>query len=169
MSIKNKIKYFIKDLDFLRAYNSPFRPLRLEFYVGKVALGTPYFLPRKAIKSKTKPGYLEFVPLTIGFTFVSLGWKTKYDSYRFEWNPMISFVFFKWQLALTFVAPHNDHYWESWLYYTRETDKSKPIAERLSQCRKKAPQTWTRHGSDNTKVTTDYYNLILKDKWIQNN
>jgi hypothetical protein len=200
--IKNKIKYFINDLNFLRAYNSPFKPLKLQFYCGKVALGTPYFFPRKwvkatpalAIKSavkgiretrqwnKNNPTYarrekpfrelydekmkhLHAVPKKIGFDFVSLGWKTKWDSYRYEWSPMISFVFFKWQIAVTFVAPYADHYWESWLYYTRETDKSAPIADRIAQCRKKAPCTWISH-SEGKKETTDYYNLILKKKWV---
>lgn len=79
---------------------------------------------------------------------------------------MISFVFFKWQIAVTFVAPHEMHYWESWLYYTRETDKFNTKAERIAQCRKKAPQTWTTHNGDGTKETIDYYNLILKKKWL---
>lgn len=201
MTLKNRIKYFIRDFDFLRAYNSPFKLLKLHFYCGKIALGTPYFFPRKwvkatpklAIKSAVKtmreirswnkrnPQYLRreksfrelydekmkhqhAVPKKIGFDFVRLGWKTKWDSYRFEWSPMISFVFFKWQIAVTFVAPHADHYWESWLYYTRETKGD--TAERIAQCRKKAPQTWTSRNSDGTKETTDYYNLILKKKWL---
>lgn len=203
MTLKNRIKYFIKRFDFLRAYNSPFKPPRLRWYCGKIALGTPYFFPRKwvkatpalAIKSavrnsrearqwnKNNPNYprkqksfrelyeeslnrLHAVPKKIGFDFVPLGWKTKYDSYRHEWNPMISFVFFKWQIAVTFVPEHDMHYWESWLYYTRETDKSDCISNRLAQCKKEAPQTWTRHHADGTKETTDYYKLILKKKWI---
>ena len=195
------LKYFIKGFDYLRAYNSPFKPLRLKVYCGKIALGTPYFFPRKWVKgtpalavksavrkmretrnwNKLNPTYarretpfrelydrslssLHPVPKKIGFDFVSLGWKTKYDDYRFEWSPMISFVFFKWQIAVTFVAPHEIHYWEPWLYYTRETKGT--TAERIAQCRKEAPQTWTRHSGDGTKETTDYYNLILKKKWL---
>ena len=202
MTLKNRIKYFMNDISFLRAYNSPFKPLKLQFYCGKIALGTPYFFPRKwvkgtpalAIKSavrkmretrnwnKLNPNYarretpfrelyerslssLHPVPKKIGFDFVRLGWKTKWDLYRFEWSPMISFVFFKWQIAVTFVAPYADHYWESWLYYTRETDKSAPIADRIAQCRKKAPCTWISH-NEGKKETTDYYNLILKKKWL---
>lgn len=202
MTLRNRIKYFIKDLDFLRAYNSPFKAPKLKWYCGKVALGTPYFFPRKWVKAtpalaikaavqksrdarqwnKNNPTYprkekpfrelydeslnrLHAVPKKIGFDFVPLGWKTKYDSYRFEWSPRISFVFFKWQIAVTFVAPHQDHYWESWLYYTRETDKWDNISNRIAQCRVKAPQTWTRYNGDE-KETTDYYNLILKKKWI---
>lgn len=200
-----KLKYFIKGFDYLRAYNSPFKPPKIKFYCGKIALGTPYFFPRKwvkgtpalAIKSavrkmretrnwnKLNPTYarretpfrelydrllssLHPVPKKIGFDFVSLGWKTKWrsDDYRFEWSPMISFVFFKWQIAVTFVAPHEMHYWESWLYYTRETDKWDNISNRIAQCRKEAPQTWSRHNGDGTKETTNYYNLILKKKWL---
>ena len=202
MNIKNKVKYFIKDLDYLRAYNSPFKPLKLKWYCGKIAIGTPYFFPRKWVKGtpalaikaavkrsrenrqwnknnptyqrKEKPfrelyeemlNYSYPVPKKIGFDFVSLGWKTKWDSYRHEWNPLISFVFFKWQIAVMMIPDHDSHYWESWLYYTRETDKSNTIAERIAQCRKEAPQIWTRHNGDGTKETTNYYNLILKKKW----
>lgn len=200
MTLKNKIKYFIKDLDFLRAYNSPFKPPKLKWYCGKVALGTPYFLPRKWVKAtpelahkatieyiknieefnKRNPEYTRNispydeifaykmrcsypVPKKIGFDFVPLGWKTKYDSYRFEWSPRISFVFFKWQIAVTFVAPHEDHYWEIWLYYTRETKGN--TKERIELCRLLAPQTWTSY-SKGKEETINYYNLILKKKWI---
>ena len=94
MTLKDRIKYFIKDFDFLRAYNSPFKAPKLKWYCGKIALGTPYFFPRRWIKNPDKSGYLKAVPKKIGFDFVPLGWKTKWDSYRFEWSPMISFVFF---------------------------------------------------------------------------
>jgi hypothetical protein len=205
MKLNNKIKWFIKDFDYLKSYNSPFKPPKLEFYFGKIALGTPYFLPRKWVKAtpelaikaavksiretrrwnKNNPNYarrekpfrelydekmkyLHAVPKKIGFNFVGLGWKTKWkhDDYRFEYSPMISFVFFKWQIAITFVAPHIMHYWEPWLYYARETNKKDSIPNRIAQCRKNAPQTWTRHNSDGTKETTDYYDLILKKKWL---
>jgi hypothetical protein len=156
----------MRDFDYLRAYCSPFKPPKLKFYCGKIALGTPYFYPRKWIKNKEKEGYLKAVPRKIGFDFVTLGWKTKYDSYRFEFSPMISFVFFKWQIAVTFSAPHEDHYWESWLYYTRETDKTNTIVQRIAQCRKEAPQIWSHNEPDGTKITTDYYDLILKNKWL---
>ena len=206
MTLKNRIKYFLKGFDYLRAYNSPFKAPKLKWYCGKIALGTPYFFPRKWVKAtperahqatldyikstedfnKRNPEYTRkvrpydeifadkmkssyAVPKKIGFDFVRLGWKTKWrsDDYRFEWSPMISFVFFKWQIAVIFAAPHLDHYWESWLYYTNETDKSAPIADRIAQCRKKAPQTWTRHHGDGKKETTDYYDLILKEKYAK--
>ena len=43
----NKIKYFLKQFIFLKALNSPFKPFKLKWYIGKVAIGVPYFLPRK--------------------------------------------------------------------------------------------------------------------------
>ena len=192
MKIIRDFKYFIQGFDFLRAYNSPFKAPKLRWYCGKIALGTPYFYPRKWVKFTPQDAidkateyvnddkhikksfeewyasflnYRKAVPRKIGFDFVPLGWKTKYDSYRFEWSPRISFVFFKWQIAVTFVSEHADQYWESWLYYTRETDKSKSVQDRIAQCRREAPQTWTSH-SDEGKVTTNYYNLILKRKWL---
>jgi hypothetical protein len=65
-----------------------------------------------------------------------------------------------------FIPEHDMHYWESWLYYTRETKHiAKTTEARLALCRKLAPQTWTSH-SEGKKETTDYYNLILKRKWL---
>jgi len=200
MKLKNRIKYFLNDFAYLRVYISPFKAPKLKWYFGKIAIGTPYFLPRKWVKGTHKlihdaflehierekrfnelnpnhartiksydeiyeerKNYSYAVPKKIGFDFVSLGWKTKYDDYRHEWNPMISFVFFKWQIALMMIPDHDSHYWESWLYYRKETKGD--TAERIAQCRKKAPQTWTSYSGDE-KETTDYYNLILKKKWL---
>jgi len=107
------------------------------------------------------------VPLTVGFSYCSLGWKTKYDDYRHEWNPILSFVFFGYQIALTVYSPYHSHYWESWLYYEYETDKTKSKRERIEQCRKEAPQTWTSHKQGEEPVTTDYYTKILKPKYLK--
>ena len=106
------------------------------------------------------------VPLTVGFSYCSLGWKTKYDDFRHEWNPILSFVFFGYQIALTFYSPYHSHYWEPWLYYEYRTDKTKSKRERIEQCIKEAPETWSS-GSGESKVTTDYYPLILKSKYLK--
>ena len=195
-----RIKNIINNFDYLRVYISPFKAPKLKWYCGKIAIGTPYFFPRKWVKGtpklaieaankkrrdtrqwnnnnptyqrKEKPfrelyeemlNYSYPVPKKIGFDFVNLGWKTKYDSYRHEWNPLISFVFFKWQIVLMMIPDHDSHYWESWLYYTRETKGD--TAERIALCRQLAPQTWTKHTTIE-EVTTDYYDLILKKKWL---
>jgi hypothetical protein len=202
MSILNmKLKYFLSEFKWTKVYFSPFKPPKPKLYIGKVSIGTPYFLPRKWVKATperahqatleyiksteefnkrnpqytrsirpydeifaSKMNYSYAVPKKIGFDFVPLGWKTKWDSYRHEWNPMISFVFFKWQIALMFIPEHDMQYWESWLYYTRETKGT--TAERIAQCRKEAPQTWSTCEWGKEKVTTDYYDLILKKKWL---
>ncbi len=106
------------------------------------------------------------VPLKIGFSMCGLGWKTKWDQYdiRHEWNPVISFVFFGYQIAATFYHPHQSHYWESWVCYEYCSDKKQSKEDRIAFCRKKCPQTWTRFWQDNNPVTTDYWDLIVKPK-----
>jgi hypothetical protein len=155
----------MKRFTYLKAFFSPFRRPKLKWYVGPIAVGTPYFYPRRTIKDPDKPGYLKFVPKRIGFDFVDLGWKSKWTAtdYRFEWAPLISFVFFKWQIAVTFVAPEQDHYWACWLYYNYNTDKTKSRQERITQCREEFPCKWkvTRNGI--TK-TVDYYDVVLKKR-----
>ena len=138
------IKYFFKKFMFLKALNSPFKPFKLKWYIGRIAIGTPYFYPRRWIQSKEKKNYLTPIPKKIGFDFVELGWKTKWSNtdYRFEYSPLISFVFLKWQIAVIFSAPEPDHYWTSWLYYENNTDKSKSKKERIIQCQNEFPQNW---------------------------
>jgi hypothetical protein len=186
------MKYWFKyTFDWMRVYNSPFKPIIPKLYIGKVAIGTPYFFPRvwkkytkqeaidKAVKELKEKPYAEkvgfeklfydysrrskSVPKKIGFDFVGLGWKTKYDSYRHEWNPMWSFVFFKWQIALMFTPKHDMHYWECWLNYTKETKGT--TKERLEQARKEFPCVWSST-KDGVKTKTNYWDLILKDKWL---
>ena len=196
------MKYWFKyTFDWMRVYNSPFKPIIPKLYIGKVAIGTPYFFPRVWVKAtpklaheatkkhiereesynklnpkyarKIKP-YNEIfedkmngsypVPKKIGFNFVSLGWKTKYDSYRHEWNPMWSFVFFKWQIALIFTPEHDMHYWECWLYYTRETNKTKSTKERIKEAKEEYCCVWSST-KDGVDIKTNYWDLILKDKY----
>jgi hypothetical protein len=114
-----------------------------------------------------KLNYRFAVPLKVGFSYCSLGWKTKYDDFRHEWNPVLSFVFFGYQIALTFYSPYGSHYWEPWLYYEYRTDKTKSKRERIEQCRKEAPETWTSSRHDEEPVTTDYYTKILKSKYLK--
>ena len=106
------------------------------------------------------------VPLKVGFSSCGLGWKTKWDQYDFrhEWNPVISFVFFGYQIAMTVYHEHHSHYWESWLCYEYRSDKNKSKRKRVNFCRRKCPQKWsTGHGEN--KIVTDYWDLILKPKY----
>ena len=190
------LKYTLQSLRWVKALWSPFKPFKVSFYAGKTQVGIPYFYPRKwvkftredALEKATKVSqmsgsiyfgkdpntmvdefmrYTKAVPLTVGFSYCSLGWKTKYDDFRHEWNPIFSFVFFGYQIALTVYSPYHSHYWESWLYYEYRTDKTKSKRERIEQCRKEAPQTWTSYRHDEEPVTTDYYTKILKPKYLK--
>lgn len=191
----------MKRLTFLKALNSPFKPFKLNWYAGETQIGVPYFLPRKwvkftredAIKEATRAvnderlvkrsfdewveyykNHTKSVPRKIGFDFCSLGWKTKWDDtdYRFEWDPTLSFVFFGYQIAVRVTAPHNHNYWEAWLYYEINTDKSKSKHERIEQCRREFPQTYkVWHKSKENWETereeiVDYYDLILRSKYL---
>jgi hypothetical protein len=186
------LKYTLERFRWVKALFSPFKPFKVKFYAGKIRVGVPYYYPRKwvkytdkdAIKSATEhkanknkllvsdeqlfkmyKNYSKPVPLKVGFSYCSLGWKTKWSDtdFRHEWNPVLSFVFFGYQIALTFYSPYSCHYWEPWLYYEYATDKTKSKLERIEQCRKEAPETWT--SSD--EGTVDYYERILKPKYLK--
>jgi hypothetical protein len=180
----------------MKVFFSPFKAPKIYFYTGKLKYGTPYFFPRNWVKYTQKEvleqakekfdkspeniktdGYFKqlvnyyksmqhAVDKKIGFDFVGLGWKTKWGDYRHEWNPIWSFVFFKWQIAIMFIPKHDSHYWESWLYYERDTDKTKSREERILECLENAPQIWSS-GSGENKITTNYYTKILKPKYAK--
>jgi len=156
-------------LSFLKALWSPFKPFKLKCYIGEIAIGTPYFFPRTWVKNKNKEGYLTAVPKKIGFDFVGLGWKTKWSDtdYRFEWNPVWSFVFFKWQIAVIVNAPIEHHYWEAWLYYERDTDKSKPKEERIQICMNEFPLICTVWENGKEPYKVNYYKDVLKNKYLK--
>jgi len=200
--VKKIKKDIMKRLEYLKAFNSPFKRPELKWYFGKVDIGTPYFLPRRWVKpthemaveaamkeiadaekwNDKNPKYKRrvrpldevyqeklrsqfAVPKRIGFDMVDLGWKTKWGDtdYRFEWAPLISFVFFKWQIAVVVIAPEQSQYWEAWLYYHRDT--SGTPKERIEQCKKDFPLNYTVYRTGQEPEKINYYNLILKNKY----
>lgn len=185
--------------------NSPFKLPKLRFYVGKVAIGVPYFFPRRWVKAtpklaheatleyiesqenynKNNPDYARKIksyeeiynerltceypmPKRIGFDFIGLGWKSKWSDtdYRFEWAPVASFVFFNWQIAVVVDAPEQDHYWTAWLYYTRNTDKTKSKKERVKQCIEGFPMIWKVWEKGGEPKSINYYEKVLKKKYL---
>jgi hypothetical protein len=190
----------MKKLSFLKSLNSPFKPFKIKFHLGKISIGTPYFYPRRwvyykgkqAIELASKKKYPEGIseegrkkmfdnsvesykktqyatPKKIGFDFVGLGWKTKWDptDYRFEWAPLISFVFFKWQIAIMFISPEECHYWEAWLYYERNTDRIKSKKERIKDCMDGFSLIYKRYSHGKEDETINYYESIIKPKYIR--
>ena len=101
-------------------------------------------------------------PLKFGFSSCGLGWKTKFDSFRFEWSPRLSFVAFGHQVCVTVVAPHLDHYWECFLAYHYDTDKTKSRKERIEEAKEKHPCIWTSYKNNEEKETTDYWTKVIK-------
>lgn len=192
--------------EFLKVYDSPFVRPKLKWYFGKIAIGTPYFFPRRWVKPTQqmlleaaerdiadrkrwneanekyghtlkeiptieelcdqKKNYRFPVPKRIGFDFVGLGWKTKWSDtdYRFEWGPVWSFVFFKWQVALFFKVPEQHHYWEAWLYYHYNTRKEKSKMTRIERCKKKFHLLYTVSDSEGER-SVNYYDAVLKEKY----
>ena len=153
-------------IELLHYFFSPFKRPKLQFYFGPIIIGTPYFLPRRAVKDPDNPGRLRFIPKKFGFDFCKLGWKTKWKDtdYIFEWRPIFSFVFFGYQFAIQVIAIDEHHYWESWLFYQRHTDKNQSVFNRVQQTIKEFPQNWSQT-KDGETIKIDYYQTILKDKW----
>ena len=116
---------------------------------------------------KEKMTYRFPAPLKVGFSYCGLGWKTKWTDtdFRYEWGPVLSFVFFGYQIAAMVGYKDASHYWEAWLYYEYATDKTKSKHERIEQCRKEFPQTWTVSSQGKEEVV-DYYQRILKTKYL---
>lgn len=166
--LKYSLKYLFQSFKWLKVYFSPFKIIKPELYVGKIAKGVPYFYPRRWVEDKEKPGYLKAINKIIGFDFCGLGWKTKWydDDIRHEWNPVWSFVFFRWQIALLFVPKNDCHYWECWIYYEYYTDKTKSVKERIIQAKKEFPCEWeSLDKKSNIMTITCYWDYILKNKY----
>jgi len=107
------------------------------------------------------------VPLKVGFSYCGLGWKTKWTDtdFRYEWGPVLSFVFFSYQIALMVGHKHSSHYWEAWLYYEYATDKTKSKRERIEQCKKEFNLTWKVYSNGEEEIV-NYYQHILKSKYL---
>lgn len=202
MRFIRRVKY---NFNYIGVLFSPFKGLKLKWYLGNIQMGTPYFLPRKWVKfskneihekcvnysltklekepNKTKnelyqEAYDEYKDMShakyikyFGINMWGLGWKTKYDDYRFEYNPGLSFVLFGKQLLIT-VLPNIkddtsgfDEYWEGYLTYKYETDEKDNTENRLLQLFKLFSMTVTVYKKDNVKYEKDYYPIVLKKKY----
>lgn len=50
----SKLYWFLRDFEFLKVYFSPFKFFLPKLYMGKTAIGTPIFLPRRVVKATHK-------------------------------------------------------------------------------------------------------------------
>jgi len=150
-------------LNWMGIWWSPFIPPRPVLWIGRIKVGTPIFYPRRWVK---KQGILWPQPKWIGFDFVGLGWKTKWEltDYRFEWDPVWSFVFWRWQVAVTFTTPYPDQLWPIWLYWNRDTNPQLSTVERLKECMEKFPCVWMVGGE---REEVNYYRLVVKPEYLR--
>ena len=118
---------------------------------------------------KDKMKHLYCVPLKIGFSFCDICWKTKWSNidYRYEYGSCLSFVAFGYQFAINFIAPEESHYWECFLAYYYETDKTKSWRERIDDVRLRFPCVWNTYRDGEKKETIDFYTKILKKKYLK--
>ena len=120
---------------------------------------------KKYAKTHTKPILIKY----FGWHFTTLGWKTKWEDYRFEWSPSISIVLFGKQLFIEILPKVDmdeylvalDCYWEAWLTYKNKTDKTKTVEERIEELQKIYSGSW---GSPNEGYI-NYYPIVLKEKY----
>lgn len=160
-----KIKSWFKwKFNWLGVLNSPLIGLKCEVYFGPIVRGTPYFLPRK----RSKDGGMKPIKW-FSMYIVPLGWKTKWDEYRFEWNPAVGMVLLTRQFHIEIMPKIKvtdritavDSYWEAWLTY-KYTDKKLSKKERMLKMFEEYSCTWI----DGKNNETDYYLYILKKKHL---
>lgn len=156
-----KYKLGLNKLGWMKVFLSPFRPPVPVLYVGKIAVGVPYMLPRVWVKDKDDKTFTSR-PKKFGFDIVPLGYKWKYYELRHEWNPVWSFVIGKYQIAVIWKKEGLE--WESYLTYEYKTDKALKRKQRLEQCREIDSNVWTRY-ANGEESRIDYFLLSLKRKW----
>ena len=97
---------------------------------GKLTTNTPVW--NRRIRKKLRKWHLSWIPpviylpncFTFRFDDGDIGWKTKWDDYRYEWPAHITLVVFGLAISITAVPPQvngctsNDDYWESVLNYS---------------------------------------------------
>lgn len=166
-------EWFKYRFGWMDIFFSPFVSPRPIIHVGKVKVGTPYFLPRVWRPNPEKEGYLTAKPRKFGFDFVPLGWKEKFGSVRHEWSPVWSLVLFaKFQIAVIW---HLDpRIWESyltWRYYTNRKDgnivvnlSDYTLTGRLQESRTKNPNVWISY-KDGGEEKTDWFLKSLKSRF----
>lgn len=192
----DKLKY---NFGYLNIFFTPLKAPRLKFYFGEVAIGLPYSLPVKLRKLTIEEQEREVkkyllknprtttlekaikyaseikkrAPVRFSFDLCSLGWKTKFNQIRFEWDPVISITLFGKQLAITICSPSlskvqvvEDVYWETYLYYVYRTDKRTSAKDRLNEVFKQYSGTWVSYDVEtNTTTSKCHFYDVLKKKY----
>jgi hypothetical protein len=82
-----------------------------------------------------------------------LGWKDKWGSARFEWNPAVHIFFFCWQFRILWTAPFgdkydDDDYWEQALWFIEYSDCN------IEKARETWP--WRKYDSEESTWNDDF-------------
>jgi hypothetical protein len=125
-----------------------FKLPKKEYYFGKLWYGSPYFYPwnfngqiltiKKHRSEFLRCKYFKLFDYEISYgtpiyiTWYNLGWKRKYNTPRYEWQPTFQIYFFKWQFCIFWNAPdgNNDAYYEMIIWYLYYSDKDIKKAEK---------------------------------------
>lgn len=155
-----------------------FKKPKKKYYFGKIIHGCPYFMPInfdrnivtiRKIKGpadapmvrRSKDWIIELfnryywiqIGWPIYFKNLSLGWKDKYDTPRYEWCPAYYLYFFRWQFCIFWTSPtgeRTDLYYEQMLWCEHYCDGDID----------KAKDTWPWINSE-TKISTWDNNFLI--------
>ena len=180
-----KLKWYFGEIKYGTPYFLPRKWVKCSFKDGVKAwdemniIFQEFYLRQQSKESWIKnyaKTHTKTVPIKyFGFDYTTLGWKTKWDDYRFEWSPSLSIVIFGKQLVISILPNIEkykrfnqdvmkiDCYWESWLNWEYNTDKTKSKEERFEELVYKHSNTW---GSEKDGWT-DYYYHILNKKYLK--
>ena len=137
--------------ELISLYLSPFVRPTIRFYIGRKAMGVPFYYPRKKV--------------SLDYSWITFKTKWSETDYRFERPPFISLVFYNFQMYLWLDNNNAFEYFQAWLYYYNDTDHDDTVERRLKDTIKNFPLTYIRYGAGDTREKIDYYELILKKKW----
>ena len=192
-----KLKYIIHRFHWLKILNSPFKPFKVKFYAGKLAIGTPYFFPRKfvkftkedALEKATKVAqmsgsiyfgkdpetivdqfinYTKAVPIKIGFDWCSLGWKTKWTYTDYRYEWGPVFTFVFFGYQIAAMVGQKDASHYWEAWLYYEYSTDKTKTKRERVAQCRAEFNQTwTRSKDGKDEVIDYYERILKSKYLK--
>ena len=191
------LKYTIQRLRWIKALWSPFKPFKTKWYVGKLAIGTPYFFPRKfvkftredALEKATKVAqmsgsiyfgkdpetivdqfmnYTKAVPIKVGFDWCSLGWKTKWTNTDFRYEWGPVFTFVFFGYQIAMMIGQKDVSHYWEAWLYYEYATDKTKSKRERVAQCRAEFNQTwTRSKDGKDEVIDYYERILKPKYLK--
>ena len=191
------LKYTLQRLRWIKALWSPFKPFNINFYAGKLAIGTPYFFPRKfvpftkedALEKATKVAqmsgsiyfgkdpetivdqfinYTKAVPIKIGFDWCSLGYKTKWTNTDFRYEWGPVFTFVFFGYQIAMMIGQKDVSHYWEAWLYYEYATDKTKSKRERVAQCRAEFNQTwTRSKDGKDEVIDYYERILKPKYLK--